>query len=149
LVGQFEVGKASRFQLTLEEEQMNVRILAAIAAAAFLLVGCRTVPILNVKDVPVNVPAGQTATLATVEQAIIRAGNSLGWQMKVEKPGLIVGTLNLRTHTAIVDIPFTPSSFSIIYKSSVNLEQKGDTIHSNYNGWVQNLDQAIRRQLLT
>jgi hypothetical protein len=133
----------------LEEEQMNVKVFAAIAAAALLLVGCRTVPIHNVKDVPVNVPAGQTATLATVEQAIVRAGNSLGWQMKVEKPGLIVGTLNLRTHTAVVDIPFTTSSFSILYKNSVNLEQKGDTIHSNYNGWVQNLDQAIRRQLLS
>ena len=70
-------------------------------------------------------------------------------QMKVEKPGLIVGTLNLRTHTAVVDIPFTASNYSILYRSSVNLNQQGDQIHSNYNGWVQNLDQAIRNQLQT
>jgi hypothetical protein len=56
-------------------------------------------------------------------------------------------TLNLRTHTAMVDIPFTASTYSIVYKSSVNLDQQGATIHQNYNGWVQNLDQAIRRQL--
>jgi hypothetical protein len=126
---------------------MNTRVWIAVVAAAFLVAGCRTAPIHNVKDAPVNVPTGQAATLTTVEQAIVRAGNGLGWQMKVEKPGLIVGTLNLRTHSAVVDIPFSPSAYSIVYKSSVNLDQQGDTIHPNYNGWVQNLDQAIRRQL--
>ena len=127
---------------------MNARVLTALAAVAFLLVACRTAPILNVTDAPVNVPVGQTATLATVEQAIIRAGNGLGWQMKVEKPGLIVGNLYLRDHQAVVDIPFTTSSYSIIYRSSVNLDQSGDSIHRNYNGWVQNLDKAIRKNLM-
>ena len=28
-----------------------------------------------------------------------------------------------------------------------NLDEKGGTIHKNYNGWVQNLDKAIRAQL--
>jgi hypothetical protein len=126
----------------------NRNILGIIAALALSLAGCRTSPILNVKDAPINVPAGQTASVATVEQAIIRAGNGLGWVMKPEKPGLIVGTLNLRTHTAVVDIPYTTTSYSILYKSSVNLKQEGNTIHSNYNGWVQNLDQAIKRQLM-
>ena len=128
---------------------MSTKGWIAVVAAAFLMMGCRTAPIYNVKDAPVSVPTGQTATMTTVEQAIMRAGNGLGWQMKVEKPGLIVGTLNLRTHTAVVDIPFTASTYSIIYKSSVDLDQQGDTIHKNYNGWVQNLDQAIRRQLMT
>jgi hypothetical protein len=125
-----------------------MKILASMATAALLMVGCRTAPILNVKDAPVNVPAGQKDSLATVENAILRAGNGLGWQMKVEKPGLIVGTLNLRTHMAVVDIPFTATKYSILYKNSVNLEQQGDTIHKNYNGWVENLDQAIRRNLM-
>ena len=128
---------------------MSLRILAAIAAAALLMVGCRTAPILNVKEAPVNVAVGQSASLATVEQAIIRAGVGLGWAMKVEKPGLIIGTLNLREHTAVVEIPYTTTSYSILYRNSVNLDQQGDTIHKNYNGWVQNLDQGIRRQLMT
>ena len=126
-----------------------LKVVGIAFASVLLVAGCRTAPIHNVKDAPVNVPAGKTATLAGVEQAIVRAGNSLGWQMKVEKPGLIVGTLNLRTHTAVVDIPFTASSYSILYRSSVNLNHQGDSIHANYNGWVQNLDQAIRNQLQT
>jgi len=129
--------------------EVSLRILAAIAAAALLMVGCRTAPILNVKEAPVNVAVGQSASLATVEQAIIRAGVGLGWAMKVEKPGLIIGTLNLREHTAVVEIPYTTTSYSILYRNSVNLDQQGDTIHKNYNGWVQNLDQGIRRQLMT
>jgi hypothetical protein len=130
---------------------MRFRMLAAVvaAAASLLMVGCRTVPILNVKDAPITLPAGQKDSMAAVESAIIRAGNGLGWHMKVEKPGLIVGTLNLRTHTAVVEIPFSTTTYSILYRSSVNLEQQGDMIHKNYNGWVQNLDQAIRRQLMT
>jgi len=123
---------------------MSMRILAV--AALLLMVGCRSAPILNVKDAPV--PAGQATSLATVEQAIVRAGTGLGWAMKVEKPGLIVGTLNLRSHTAVVEIPFTTTTYSILYKSSVNLDQHGDSIHKNYNGWIQNLDRAIRSQLM-
>jgi len=126
----------------------SLKVLGIAFASVLLVAGCRTAPIYNVKDAPVSVPAGQQATMASVEQAILRAGNGLGWQMKVEKPGLIVGTLNLRTHTVVVDIPFTASSYSILYRSSVNLNQQGDSIHANYNGWVQNLDQAIRNQLL-
>lgn len=124
------------------------KVMGGALVAVLLVAGCKTAPIYNVKDAPVNVPAGKQATMESVEQAIIRAGNGLGWQMKAEKPGLIVGTLNLRTHTAVVDIPFSASAYSIVYRSSVNLNQQGDNIHSNYNGWVQNLDKAIRSQLL-
>jgi hypothetical protein len=127
---------------------MKAKSLAGLAVLALLLVGCRTVPIHNVKEAPVTVGAGQTASVASVEQAILRAGSGLGWAMKVEKPGLIAGTLALRGHTAMVEIPYSRTSYSILYKNSVNLEQHGDMIHKNYNGWVQNLDQAIKRQLM-
>lgn len=123
-------------------------IFATVLVSAILLVGCKTAPILNVQDAPVTVATGQKATMASVESAIIRAGGSLGWVMKIEKPGLIVGTLSLRTHVAVVEIPFSATTYSIIYRSSVNLEQQGGNIHSNYNGWITNLNQAIQRQLL-
>jgi hypothetical protein len=32
-------------------------------------------------------------------------------------------------------------------KDSTNLDYDGNTIHKNYNGWVENLDKAIRVQL--
>lgn len=126
---------------------MKSKLLIAVAAVVVLL-GCRgTVPIYNVKDAPVTV-AKPPATLQAVELAITRAGVGLGWTMKVEKSGQIIGTLNLRTHTAVVTIPYSSTKYSILYKDSVNLDQKEETIHPNYNGWIQNLDKAIKQQLL-
>lgn len=126
---------------------MNAIVVALVAVVA--LAACaRTAPIHNVTDVPISPVANQAMTAADVERAIKRAGAQLGWQMKTVKPGLIEATLNLRTHTAVVDIPFSPNSYSILYKDSSNLQADGTVIHSNYNGWVSNLDRAIRTQLV-
>jgi hypothetical protein len=109
-----------------------------------LFVGCRTAPIYDVSDA--GIPA-QNATIDDIGRAIITAGGSLGWVMKKEKPGHIVGTLNLRTHTAIVDIRYDTSKYSITYKDSTNLQYDGTNIHSNYNGWIKNLSTAINNQI--
>ena len=77
----------------------------------------------------------------------MRAGAALGWQMKEERPGMLVGTLNLRKHVAVVSIPYTANSYSVQYRSSVNLDEKDGQIHKNYNGWIQNLTRGINAQL--
>jgi hypothetical protein len=82
-----------------------------------------------------------------VQKAIIRAGAGLGWQMKPVEPGLIVGTLTLRTHMAMVNVKYDAKTYSITYKDSSNLDYTGDSIHKNYNGWVTNLDRGIQSQL--
>ena len=63
------------------------------------------------------------------------------------KPGLLEGTLRLREHTAVVDIAYSTSNYSIVFKSGVNLSEKDGQIHKNYNGWVQNLDRGIGTEL--
>lgn len=69
--------------------------------------------------------------------------------MKQMEPGYIVGTLKLRSHVAVVDIRHTTKSYSITYKDSTNLDYDGTNIHRNYNGWISNLDRAIKTQLAT
>lgn len=123
----------------------------AVVVIAVLAGACaanRTAPIRNVADAPVTVAPGKTATQADVERAILRAGIALGWQMKPVKPGLIEGTLALRTHVAVVEIPYSTKSYSIQYKTSTNLQADGNVIHQNYNGWIENLDKGIRVQLI-
>lgn len=120
--------------------------LAALLGAALTLAGCRTAPVYNVDNADVMV-TGKGYTLADVSKAIRLAGASLGWNMHESSPGHIVGTLHLRSHTAVVDIPYSKKHYSIKYKSSENLNYDGTKIHSNYNGWVQRLDNAIRVQL--
>ena len=120
---------------------------AAVVIAAAALAGCNTMPIQNVSNAPVVTATGKSLSNDQVRAAIVRAGGALGWQMREEGPGMLIGTLNLRKHTAIVAIPYSSRTYSVEYRSSVNLEEQNGTIHKNYNGWIQNLQQAINAQL--
>lgn len=114
-----------------------------------LLSSCRTAPIYSVQNQIISPFTYQhkTPTLAQVEAAISNAAIGLGWTVNQVKPGLIYATLDLRNTTAVVSIPYTVKYYTIMYKSSQNLSYDGTTIHKNYNGWVMNLDKAIRQNL--
>ncbi|PKM42440.1 MAG: hypothetical protein CVV05_18660 [Gammaproteobacteria bacterium HGW-Gammaproteobacteria-1] len=121
-------------------------LLAGLSLA--IATGCRTsTPIYNVQDATIVTNSDKPATATDVKKAILRAGTSLGWNMKEEKPGHIIGTLHLRTHMAQIDIKYSPSSYSITYRDSQNLNYDGTNIHGNYNGWVQRLQQNIQSQM--
>jgi hypothetical protein len=116
-----------------------------IPCVVLLFVGCRAAPVYNVSSAPVV--AVKSVTLQDVEKAIMRAGVGLGWQMMPRQPGKMEGVLVLRTHRAVVDITYDTAAYSIKYKGSTDMQYDGSSIHSNYNGWIQNLDKAIRAQL--
>ena len=118
--------------------------------ALAIVAGCRGGgQIYNVKDAPVQTATGKEPSMEDVQKTIIQAGAGLGWTMAVVKPGEILGTLNVRSHQAVVTIPFTSKTYSILYKDSSNLKYDADkqTIHENYTGWVQRLDGAIKSRL--
>ena len=54
----------------------------------------------------------------------------------------------MRKHTAVVEIPYSARSYSILYKSSANLDEGDGQIHNNYNGWIKNLAKGIDAQLV-
>ena len=128
---------------------MNIKPLkvSLLAMAALALAACAQ-PVYNVEDAPVTTNV-QNPSLDDVTTAIRRAGASLGWQMKEQTPGHIVGTLNIRRHMAVVDITYNLEEFDIRYRDSTNLDYDGTNIHRNYNGWIQNLENAIKVQLTT
>ena len=131
---------------------MSSKLLKVILSSALviLLAGCAAVPVHNVENAPVNT-SNTNYDLSDVTKAIQRAGTGLGWQMKEVTPGHIVATLALRTHVAIVDITYSLDDYSINYKDSTNLHYDAgkNTIHKNYNGWIQNLTNAINAQLIS
>ena len=79
---------------------------------------------------------------------ILRAGAALRWKRAEETPAIIIATLAIRRHQAVVEIPYTANKFSITYKSSINLDEADGQIHRNYNGWIQNLTKGINNQAL-
>lgn len=119
----------------------------ALVAASFLLTACGVKPVKNVesKVVPNNIQSS-----AQVKQAIQRAGRGLGWIIKEVDEDTLEGILLLRTHMAKITIPYSKNEYSLLYKSSEDLDYDGEakTIHSNYNGWITNLDRAIQVQLI-
>lgn len=118
----------------------------AVCFVVLFVAACRTAPIYNVPESALPT-SGRAVSLGEVTQAIQNAGAGLGWQMREVRPGHMIGTLALRTHLAVVDVVYDTDSFSITYKDSSNLNHDGTQIHSNYNGWIQNLEQAIRARV--
>jgi hypothetical protein len=119
-----------------------------LAAAALALAGCAGhQPINNVVNAPFVLPQGKSLSMGQIQKAIIAAGSTLGWQMSPTGPGKLTGRLVLRTHVADVDIEHDTKSYSIKYRDSQNLDARDGMIHKNYNGWIENLDKAIRTQV--
>lgn len=120
---------------------------AAIAAFLLLTGFGAGAPLYNVVSSPI--PQNPDATMANIQKAIIRAGLTLGWQVVAKEPGKLEAVLLLRTHRAVVDITHDTKVFSITYKDSTNINynERDKTVHSNYNGWIQNLEKGIRIQV--
>ena len=112
------------------------------------LIACTAAPVRNIENAAIVTATGKGApSAAAVRGAIIQAGAGLGWVMTDAKPGVLQGTLNLRSHSAVVEIPYTSTTYSILYKSSTNLMQPDGSIHKNYNGWIQNLQRDINARV--
>ena len=62
-------------------------------------------------------------------------------------PDVIKGRLQARNHSADIRIPYSATSYSINYESSLNLKASDGKIHKNYNRWVHNLDKDIQLNL--
>ena len=128
--------------------KLKISILASLIILTFS--GCGTAAVYNVPNQPIVANNTERAVEnKDVYKAILRAGAGLGWNVKKIKPGIAEATLYLRTHVAIVTIKYNTTDYSITYKTSTNLnyDESDKTIHTNYNGWIQNLDRAIKTQL--
>ncbi|WP_373034008.1 hypothetical protein [Sulfurovum sp.] len=114
---------------------------ALLLITSLMTTGCGTGPIYNVQYSKID----NQKSSAAVYQAIKEGGQSLGWKITKIKPGVAEGKLYLRTHLAVVRINYSSSAYSINYVRSENLNYNAETkkIHTNYNGWIQNLEKAI------
>jgi hypothetical protein len=125
---------------------------ALLAATLMALAACQNVPLQNIDDAPIHM-AKHHYGLGDVEKAIVRAGTSLGWQMRTVKPGLIDAKLYAEDQVAEVSIGYSTSLYSIKYLNSQNMNYQAKAgkpviIYEDYNQWVQELDKAIRKELL-
>jgi len=123
-------------------------------ALAFLLVlpiAARAAdPVLDLIDQPIAVaPDGTLPKEAEVRAAIVRACTARGWTPTQNADGTITASIWVRAkHRAEVTISMTPTTYSIKYRASENLDfnEERYRIHGNYNRWVMKLSQTINRE---
>ncbi|MBK8187974.1 MAG: hypothetical protein IPK77_12430 [Cellvibrio sp.] len=107
-------------------------------------------PIVDLIDVPVPVNLdGSQPKIEEVKIAIISAARKRGWIPTMKGDGKILATLLVRSkHYAEVEISYNANTYSIVYKSSRELDynEKKRKIHRSYNKWVSMLSTSIQRE---
>jgi len=131
-----------------------MKIITYLIVSCFLLATNPTwaaKPIENLIDVPVPVKLdGSTSTLEDVKNAIIAGCKRKGWKPVLGEGNKLTCSILVRTrHFAEVEIPYSASNYSIVYKTSRELDydEKKQRIHRNYNKWVILLSEAIQQDL--
>lgn len=120
------------------------RIITCLALA-MLLGGCTSKEVYNAKE---DFSSDLGFTEAQMSRAIITALNDRQWIVQSVRPGMIKAGITIRgRHHAEVDIPFTATSFQIVYRSSWGLDYKDGQIHGNYNRWVNRLRDNVLKEL--
>lgn len=120
-------------------------LLTAVTPAAL-----GAVPIQDLHDIPV--PArmdGENRTATEVRNAILAGCAARGWTAVDESESIVRASLLVRgKHYAEVDIPYSTASYSILYRTSRNLDynEARRKIHRNYHRWVIKLSGTIQKQ---
>jgi hypothetical protein len=128
---------------------LSLTLFAAAAPAG----AARTAALLNYEDLPVESATGKPLDVEQIRKAIITGAATRQWAASV-KPGNVVQlTYNRGKYTGVVAVKYSTKTYSIKYVDSTNLnygmEGGKAVIHPTYNGWINNLRQAIDVQLRT
>ncbi|GFM55571.1 hypothetical protein [Pseudomonas capsici] len=119
--------------------------IVALMALALLITGCTSKPVYNAKE---NFSSEMGFSNEQMSRAIVTALNDRQWTVQSIKPGMIKAAITVRgRHHAEIDIPYTPTSFEIDYRSSTGLDYKDGQIHRNYNRWINLLRERILKEL--
>ena len=129
---------------------MNKLKTAVTLLLMLVAVNCFAAAIQNLRDIPVPVNLdGSYPAIEEVQRAIIAGCRNRGWTLVLLEQGRIKATISVRSkHFAEIEIAYTAESYSILYKSSDNLDynEARQRIHRNYNRWVVMLQRSIQRE---
>jgi hypothetical protein len=106
-------------------------------------------------DLPIKTANGAPPSASEVRDSITYAGSVTvrRWHMTDAGPGKLIGRLEVparrRTHIVVVEILYSPTSYSINYinSSHMNFNPSERTIHSSYGVWVGELVTTIDRNV--
>ena len=106
----------------------------------------RRVPMIEVRNEAVTVPAG-----ADMSAAIVRAATARRWSATVTAPDVVRCRFDARSWNIVVDVRHAGTTFSIDYVSTEGLFYRPEQrdIHGSYNKQVDALCQRIKREAMS
>jgi hypothetical protein len=107
---------------------------------------------LKYENNPVQSFDGKPLSLEQVKKAIIQGGAMHQWLASQQPNNVIRLTHTRDRYTAVVDVAYSESAYSIRYVTSAELNyspEGGGMIHPTYNNWVKNLKNAIDAAMRT
>lgn len=129
----------------------KIALIALLLALTAPAQAAAPVPIVNYSDVVITTGSGKPPTAEQVKQAFIAGGNARRWTFSEPGSNQLIGSLSWGSHTLLVTIAYTPQSYSITYRDSINLkygmEDGKPVIHPRYNTYVQELMTRFRIEL--
>jgi hypothetical protein len=113
---------------------------------AVLVLGACAYKSQPVYDVDKPFPA-QSLSLDRIESLIMEAGSTLNWRFERAGAGHLKATQQQPKFAALVDIYFDQQHYKIVKNTTTGLNDRGSTIHTHYNTWIRNLENAIDGKL--
>lgn len=126
-------------------------IFAILLIASIAFVRAEAARVENLVDLAVpSRTDGTDFSLEEVRALIMSGCTERGWKAEYESESVISCSILVRSrHWVKVEIPFSETSYSILYldSSEMDYNPRNQSIHRKYNGWVNNLRIMIDRQL--
>jgi hypothetical protein len=115
---------------------------------ALALAACGLGTSTEIYTVDKPIPAAvQPAGVYQIEAFINQATTTKGWKVDKIRPGELRATQEWDNKAAVVTILYSQQRYSIRLHSSLNLEERGGAISSQYNIRVRALESEIDRRM--
>lgn len=134
-----------------------MKIIKALLLACALVVSASAAartpePVVNYSNLAIAPASGKALSAADVQQLIKSAAETRKWVISGVADGKMLAKKSWNNkHTIIVDISYSPTSYSIVYRDSIDMKYQTlngvTTIHPHYNRFVRELVEAIRLDL--
>lgn len=130
---------------------MKIKLWSLVVLSGIIVMGCaHKHRVMNNPEVEII----NKVSLDQVQMVVKRVLTVIGWKVESETSGVTLASIRKESLFAKVKIEYTTKEININYVDSQNLNYKnisgkGETIHSRYINWVNNLADKLGKAINT
>lgn len=111
-----------------------------LSSAFLFIMGCASASVYNVKT-----KTFEDVSSLSMKNAVLNAGEELGWMMKEDGSNRIIGLMRIKDYQAKIAVDYTTDSYSIQLLEAKNMkyDAQKQMIKRGYNTWILQLESKI------